>query len=168
MKSETSKSLLHTHELDLLTPSFTQWIRFQVLKGAKGAIHIAGKHTTQEEQMLKRSIFAILTRLLYSHLPYTINNHEHMSCFMQLYNRMTEWQNDFTTECVQTHDDVKHIFNKITEFSFPSILLVQNKFSISFSKPAGCGNILNFIQIDNWRRFYLLTLLWPWIKVKVY
>ena len=29
------------------------------------------------------------TWLLHSHLPYTINRHEHLSCFMQLSNRMT-------------------------------------------------------------------------------
>ena len=49
------------------------------------------KHTQkdqQEEQMLKRSIFAILTGLLHSHLPYTINHHKHLSSFMQIYNKM--------------------------------------------------------------------------------
>ena len=39
--------------------------------------------------MLKRSIFSILTGLLHSHLIYIINLHEHLGCFMQLYNRMT-------------------------------------------------------------------------------
>ena len=43
----------------------------------------------QEEQMLNRSIFPILTELLHSHLPYIINHHEHLSYFMQLYNTMT-------------------------------------------------------------------------------
>ena len=35
----------------------------------------------QEEQMLKRSIFTTLTRLLHSHLPYLINQHEHFFFF---------------------------------------------------------------------------------------
>ena len=38
----------------------------------------------QEEQMLKRSIFTILTGLLHSHLPYINNHHKHFSCFVQL------------------------------------------------------------------------------------
>ena len=44
---------------------------------------------TQEEQMLKRPIFAILTGILYSHFPKIINHHDYLSCFMQLYSRMT-------------------------------------------------------------------------------
>ena len=45
----------------------------------------------QEEEMIKWSIFAIPRGLLHthSHLPYIFNHHEHFSCFMQLYNRMT-------------------------------------------------------------------------------
>ena len=34
-------------------------------------------------------IHTILKGLLRSHLPYTINHHEHLSCIMQLYNTMT-------------------------------------------------------------------------------
>ena len=52
--------------------------------------------TRQGEQMFKRSIFEILPGLLHSqilpgllhsHLLYTFNHHEHLNCFMQLYNR---------------------------------------------------------------------------------
>ena len=46
------------------------------------------KDKRREEQMLKLSIFAILTALLHSYLPYVIKHHEHLSRFMQLYNRM--------------------------------------------------------------------------------
>ena len=45
-----------------------------------------------EEQMLKRSIFAILTGLPLSHFPYIIDHDERSSCFMQLYN---EWLHTF-------------------------------------------------------------------------
>ena len=34
------------------------------------------------------------------------------------------------------------------EFSSLSILITQNKFSVDFNKPRGCGNILDFIHID--------------------
>ena len=34
--------------------------------------------------------------------------------------------------------------------SLPWILLVQNKVSMSFSKATGCGNTMNFIQIDTY------------------
>ena len=27
--------------------------------------------------------------------------------------------------------------------------LVQNKFGMSFHKPTGCGNTLNFVQVDD-------------------
>ena len=43
----------------------------------------------KQEQMSKQSIFAILTGLFQSHLPYTIYNHEHFSSFMQLYKSIT-------------------------------------------------------------------------------
>ena len=43
----------------------------------------------QEEQALKRSILAILTGLLWSHLPCQINYCKCLGYFMQLYNRMT-------------------------------------------------------------------------------
>ena len=36
-------------------------------------------------KMLKQSIFTILAGLLHIGLPYKINHHEHLSCFMQLY-----------------------------------------------------------------------------------
>ena len=41
--------------------------------------------------------------------------------------------------------NVYFIKSQTAEFS---PLLVQSKFSMSFNKPTGCGNILNFIQID--------------------
>ena len=45
----------------------------------------------QEEQMLKWPIFTVLTGLFHSQLSYKINyhDHKHLSCLMQLYNRMT-------------------------------------------------------------------------------
>ena len=39
--------------------------------------------------MLKTLINIHHTRLLHSHLLYIINHHEHLSFFMQLFNRMT-------------------------------------------------------------------------------
>ena len=42
-----------------------------------------GTKGKQEEQVLQQSMFAILTGL-----PHIINHHEHLSCFMQLYNTM--------------------------------------------------------------------------------
>ena len=56
-------------------------------------------HTKQERQMLKWSIFAKLAGLIHSHLPYIINTHKHMSCFMQLYNRMTAQGLAFPSPC---------------------------------------------------------------------
>ena len=55
------------------------------------------------------------------------------------------------------------------------MVFVQNKLCMSFNKPIiGCGNILNFIQIDtqaggkmDTEAFRFLTQLWPWMKVKV-
>ena len=41
----------------------------------------------QEDWMLIWSIFAMITGLLWSHLPHIINHHKHLSYFMQLYNR---------------------------------------------------------------------------------
>ena len=40
--------------------------------------------------MLTQSILVILASLLHSHLPYIISHQEHLSSFMQLYNRMTK------------------------------------------------------------------------------
>ena len=54
----------------------------------KSAVCVCHKRK-QEEQMLIQSIFAILTGLLHGHLPYKINHHQHLSSFMQLYNRRT-------------------------------------------------------------------------------
>ena len=57
------------------------------------------KNKKQEEQMLKRSIFARLSGLLGSHLLYIINHDEHLSCFMQLFKRMTAWVPAFLQSC---------------------------------------------------------------------
>ena len=92
-------------------------------------------YVKQKVQMLKRSIFNVLTGFLHSNLPYIINHHIYLSCFMQLYNRMnaqvlvflypcdfeltsrsvklyhTKFEtNQFTSD--QTNDDVNCIFLK--------------------------------------------------------
>ena len=46
------------------------------------------KEGKKKEQMLKRPIVAILTGLLCRNLRYTINHREHLTLYMQLYNRM--------------------------------------------------------------------------------
>ena len=58
--------------------------------------------------------------------------------------------------------------------SLPWIMLVQNKFHMSFNKPTGCGNILKFHPnryLNLWenghQNFRFLIYLWRWIKVKV-
>ena len=43
----------------------------------------------KQDHMLKRSIFAILSGFLHHHLPYIINDHDHLSGFMQVCNGMT-------------------------------------------------------------------------------
>ena len=101
---------------------------------------------TKEEQMLKRPISTILIGLLHSHLPHLINHHEHLSWFMQLYNRTTaqvlpfllpcdflsehDWNqtvqfscvcitNQFTT--VLIHDDAQCIFHNIKSAEFSPV-----------------------------------------------
>ena len=49
----------------------------------------------EEEQMLKRSIFAILTGFIHSHLSYFTNHHENLSCFTQFYHRMAAQASSF-------------------------------------------------------------------------
>ena len=46
-----------------------------------------------------KKTLVILTRLLYSHLPYVINYHERLICFMQLYNGMTQQISAFPKPC---------------------------------------------------------------------
>ena len=53
----------------------------------------ASKHVNYEkkkEQMLKQSVCTTLD--FFSHLPSIINHHARLSCFMQLFNRMTAQQ----------------------------------------------------------------------------
>ena len=57
------------------------------------ALHNTKQTFTQRKQWKtkksKRSIFTILTGLLHSRLPYIIDHHKHLRCFIHLYNRMT-------------------------------------------------------------------------------
>ena len=51
--------------------------------------------------MLKLSIFATRIRLLQSYFPFITNHHENLSCFMQLYKRMTAQVLDFNIKIIQ-------------------------------------------------------------------
>ena len=57
------------------------------------ALHNTKQTFTQRKQWKtkksKRSIFTILTGLFHSRLPYIIDHHKHLRCFIHLYNRMT-------------------------------------------------------------------------------
>ena len=122
------------------------------------------------------SIFAILTGLLWSHLPHTIN---HCWCFryvMLLYNRMTaqipsflvtlwQWVNVKVINVefshiyhkiklernwfisLQTLANIKHIPCNIIEVEFsPLSINYAVKVYMSLNRPTHHGSILNFIQ----------------------
>ena len=90
MSVSTNKT---THQLIPLPVSITTWYTSAEL------FFCCYHNTTQEEQMLNRSISAILTGLLYCHLPYRINHHEDLSCFMQLYNTINAQVLAFLSPC---------------------------------------------------------------------
>ena len=67
--------------------------------------------------MLKQFIFAVLTGLLHRHLVYINNHHEYLSCFMQLYNRMTE-SSSFSRDSLNLSEHQAHShWNQTVMFS---------------------------------------------------
>ena len=110
---------------------------------------------------------ATLTELLHTTLQHndctslsflvTLSEHQSHSNWNQIVQISHVWHHTmFDTNrfgSVLTHDDGKQIFIKsCQQSSFPWILLCATTTattkSMSFNKPTGCGNMLNFIQIN--------------------
>ena len=74
------------------------------------------------------------SNILHSQLPYTINHHEHLTCFMQLYNRMTSkvlaflwlWANIKVTQTRIKLQSVSRIIPCFIKYRFKIVLTEDN------------------------------------------
>ena len=117
----------------------------------------------QEEQLLKWSIFPILTGLLYCTLRYRINHHEHLSCFMQVWKKsVCKYLN--TSQHLKKKSYRGSLLWIMNGHYIMNMRFIQ-QVSIVYHTPFKSVKTLLW---DNWpRSFCFLTILWPWIKVKI-
>ena len=126
-------------------------------------IHIKKSPRTNKQTrraISQTSISAILTVLLWSHLPYKNNRHitNIRSTLMHIYNKFWIFCNPLTLSEGQGHSNWTQSFAQANVMvylikshkwtSYLWILIMWNEFSISFNKPTASGSILNLIQFD--------------------